>query len=104
VLISTDRSENRCLEQDVGAAVGAEVSIEAECPKLMSEARRAGGGVGEGWQGYVGERSGRRARDEESEVQISSPRHGYMPVVDLRRRTEKTMVMATTTSIKTTQR
>ena len=82
------------------------MSIEAEYPKLMLEARRAGGGVGEGWQGYVGERSGRRARDEEleSEVQISSPRHGYMPVVDLRRRTEKTMVMATTTSIKTTQR
>ena len=34
------------------------MSIEAEYPKLMLEARRAGGGVGEGWQGYVGERSG----------------------------------------------
>jgi hypothetical protein len=77
------------------------VSIEAEYPKLMLEARRAGGGVGEGWQGYVGERSGRRVRDEKSEVQISSPRHGYMPVVGLRRRTMGTMKTTMTTMMTT---
>ena len=77
------------------------MSIEAECPKLMSEARRAGGGVGEGWQWYVGERSSRRARDEKSEVQISSPRHGYMPVVGLRRRTMGTMKTTMTTMMTT---